>query len=54
MYYVAPVNYTLKNTHGLVGKVSLFKPSYKLGEDIVGLLDLGGATIACLQVSAVI
>ncbi|XP_064390826.1 RAB6A-GEF complex partner protein 2-like [Halichondria panicea] len=45
------MNYTLKNTHGLVGKVSLFKPSYKLGEDIVGLLDLGGATIACLQLS---
>ncbi len=47
----AAVNYTLKNAHGLVGKVSLFKPSYKLGEDVVGLLDLGGATIACLQVS---
>ncbi len=47
------VNYTLKNDHGVVGKVSLFKPSYKLGEDVVGLLDLSGATIACLQVTAI-
>ena len=44
------MNYTLKNAHGIVGKISLFKPSYKLGEDVMGLVDLTGGTIACLQV----
>jgi hypothetical protein len=44
------VNYTLKNPHGILGRISLFKSSYKLGEDITGALDLTTATIACLQV----
>ena len=33
-----------------MGKVSLYKSSYKLGEDVTGTLDLTGATISCLQV----
>lgn len=44
------VNYTLKNQNGILGRISLYKSSYKLGEDITGTLDLNGATIACLQV----
>ena len=44
------VNYTLKNPHGILGRISLFKSSYKLGEDITGALDLTTGTIACLQV----
>lgn len=45
------MNYTLKNAYGIVGRVSLFKPSYKLGEDVTGTFDLSSATVACLQVS---
>jgi hypothetical protein len=44
------VNYTLKNQSGILGRVSLYKSSYKLGEDVTGTIDLGGATISCLQV----
>ena len=44
------MNYTLKNPHGILGRISLFKSSYKLGEDITGALDLTTGTIACLQV----
>ncbi len=44
------VNYTLKNQNGILGKISLYKASYKLGEDVIGTLDLTSATIACLQV----
>lgn len=44
------VNYTLKNPHGILGRISMFKSSYKLGEDITGALDLTTGTIACLQV----
>ena len=46
----SPVNYTLKSSHGVLGRISLFKPSYKLGEDITGTFDLALATVACLQV----
>ena len=44
------VNYTLKNQSGILGRVSLYKSSYKLGEDVTGTIDLGGASISCLQV----
>lgn len=44
------VNYTLKNPHGILGRISLFKSSYKLGEDITGAMDLTTGTVACLQV----
>ena len=44
------MNYTLKNQSGVLGKVSLYKSSYKLGEDVTGTLDLSGASISCLQV----
>lgn len=44
------MNYTLKNQSGILGRVSLYKSSYKLGEDVTGTMDLGGASISCLQV----
>ena len=51
MYVVnSTVNYTLKNPHGILGRISLFKSSYKLGEDITGAVDLTTGTVACLQV----
>lgn len=50
-YVLALENYTLKNQNGILGKVSLYKSSYKLGEDVTGTLDLSGATTFCLQVS---
>ena len=49
--FLPPVNYTLKNPRGILGRISLFKPSYKLGEDVTGTFDFSSATIACLQVS---
>ena len=51
LYMLFVVNYTLKNQNGVLGKVSLYKASYKLGEDVIGTLDLTSATIACLQVT---
>lgn len=44
------MNYTLKNSSGVLGRISLFKPAYKLGEDITGTFDLSSATLTCLQV----
>ena len=32
-----------------VGKFTLLKHAYKLGEDIVGVFDLVDATVACVQ-----
>ena len=47
----SPVNYTLKNPSGVIGRISFFKPSYKVGEDVTGALDLTLATTSCIQVS---
>ncbi len=49
-FFFFAVNYTLKNQNGVLGKVSLYKSSYKLSEDVTGTLDLTGATVSCLQV----
>ncbi len=51
--FIISVNYTLKNKNGLLGRISLYKASYKLGEDVTGTVDLTTATIACLQVTMV-
>ena len=45
------VNYTLKNPNGVIGRLSFFKPSFKVGEDVTGALDLSLATTTGLQVS---
>lgn len=46
------MNYTLKNPSGVIGRISFFKPSYKVGEDVTGALDLTLATTSCIQISA--
>ncbi len=43
--------YNIKNTKGLVGKLCLFKTSYRLGEDVIGLFDFTGAESQCMQFS---
>ncbi|KAJ6635150.1 RAB6A-GEF complex partner protein 2 [Pseudolycoriella hygida] len=46
-----PNFYLISNKRGRVGRFCLFKPAYKLGEDIVGTLDFTCRTVRCVQVS---
>lgn len=46
-----PNFYVITNRRGKVGRFCLFKPSYKLGEDIVGTLDFSSRTVRCVQLS---
>lgn len=46
-----PNFYVITNRRGKVGRFCLFKPCYKLGEDIVGTLDFTSRTIRCVQLS---
>lgn len=46
-----PNFYLISNKRGKVGRFCLFKPAYKLGEDIVGTLDFTSGTVRCIQVS---
>lgn len=46
-----PNFYLISNKRGKVGRFCLFKPAYKLGEDIVGTLDFSCRTVRCVQVS---
>ncbi|XP_068155514.1 RAB6A-GEF complex partner protein 2 [Drosophila tropicalis] len=47
----APKFYRISNKHGFVGRFCLFKPAYKLGEDIVGSLDFDQCQVRCVQFS---
>ncbi|XP_044312831.1 RAB6A-GEF complex partner protein 2 [Drosophila rhopaloa] len=47
----APKFYRISNKRGFVGRFCLFKPAYKLGEDIVGSLDFGQCQVRCVQFS---
>lgn len=47
----APSFYSITNTHGKVVRFCLFKPAYKLGEDIVGTFDFSCSTVKCVQFS---
>ncbi|XP_065354879.1 RAB6A-GEF complex partner protein 2 [Calliphora vicina] len=47
----APKFYRISNKRGFVGRFCLFKPSYKLGEDIVGSLDFANCKVRCIQFS---
>ncbi|XP_030374487.1 RAB6A-GEF complex partner protein 2 [Scaptodrosophila lebanonensis] len=47
----APKFYRISNKHGFVGRFCLFKPAYKLGEDIVGSLDFSNCQVRCVQFS---
>lgn len=46
-----PNFYIITNRRGRIGRFCLFKPSYKLGEDIVGSLDFSCRTLRCVQLS---
>ncbi|XP_044747069.1 RAB6A-GEF complex partner protein 2 [Coccinella septempunctata] len=46
-----PNFYMISNKRGKVARFCLFKPAYKLGEDIVGSLDFTVATVECMQLS---
>lgn len=41
----------ISNIWGKVARFCLFKPAYKLGEDIIGTFDFTVATVKCVQVS---
>ncbi|XP_075416233.1 RAB6A-GEF complex partner protein 2 isoform X2 [Tenrec ecaudatus] len=43
--------YNISDGRGKVGTFGIFKSVYRLGEDVVGTLDLGEGTVACLQFS---
>ncbi|KAH8418480.1 hypothetical protein KR009_004822 [Drosophila setifemur] len=47
----APKFYRISNKRGFVGRFCLYKPAYKLGEDIVGSLDFGQSQVRCVQFS---
>lgn len=47
----SPTYYQITNKHGKVGRFCIFKPRYKLGEDIVCTLDFSAQTIKCVQYS---
>lgn len=42
--------YNITNGKGKVATFCLFKTTYKLGEDIVGMFDFSSSTIRCVQV----
>lgn len=42
--------YNISDGRGKVGTFGIFKSVYRLGEDVVGTLNLGEGTVACLQV----
>lgn len=46
-----PNYYLISNKRGVVGRFCLFKPAYKLGEDIVGTLDFSCGIVSCVQYS---
>ncbi|XP_024618725.1 RAB6A-GEF complex partner protein 2 isoform X1 [Neophocaena asiaeorientalis asiaeorientalis] len=43
--------YNISDGRGKVGTFGIFKSVYRLGEDVVGTLNLGEGTVACLQFS---
>ncbi|XP_070543034.1 RAB6A-GEF complex partner protein 2-like [Ptychodera flava] len=46
-----PNFYNITNAQGKVGRFCLFKPAYKISEDIIGTFDFSEATVSCLQFS---
>lgn len=46
-----PNFYLISNKRGIVGRFCLFKPAYRLGEDIVGTLDFSCGVVSCVQYS---
>lgn len=46
----SPDLYNISDGRGKIGTFGIFKSVYRLGEDVVGTLNLGEGTVACLQV----
>lgn len=46
-----PNFYIITNRRGRIGRFCLFKPSYKIGEDVIGTLDFSCRTVRCVQLS---
>ncbi|XP_033633824.1 RAB6A-GEF complex partner protein 2-like [Asterias rubens] len=50
-----PNSYNIKNADGTVARFCLFKPAYKLGEDIIGTIEFPpSCTVPCVQYSVVL
>ncbi|XP_022105233.1 RAB6A-GEF complex partner protein 2-like isoform X2 [Acanthaster planci] len=50
-----PNSYNIKNSEGPVARFCLFKPAYKLGEDIIGTIEFpASCTVPCIQYSVVL
>lgn len=49
-HIIITVTYTLKNRHGIVGKLLMFKNLYRLGDSLVVSFDFTAAAVKCLQV----
>lgn len=47
---LSPDLYNISDGRGKVGTFGIFKSVYRLGEDVVGTLNLGEGAVACLQV----
>lgn len=47
----APHSYNITNARGKVAKCIMFKQAYKLGEDIIGIMDFADGTVPCVQYS---
>ena len=43
-------SYNITNARGKVAKCIMFKQAYKLGEDIIGIMDFADGTVPCVQV----
>ncbi|XP_052807566.1 RAB6A-GEF complex partner protein 2-like [Mya arenaria] len=44
-----PHSYNITNTRGRVARCILFKTAFKLGEDIIGIMDFSDTTVPCVQ-----
>jgi len=44
-------SYNITNARGRVAKCIMFKTAYKLGEDIIGIMDFTDTNVNCVQVS---
>jgi len=44
-------HYNISTSKGKVAKFSIFKHNYKIGDDVIGLMDFSDGTVPCLKVS---
>ncbi|XP_052245821.1 RAB6A-GEF complex partner protein 2-like [Dreissena polymorpha] len=46
-----PHSYNITNSRGRVARCVMFKTAYKLGEDIIGIMDFSETNVSCVQFS---